>query len=297
MKKHIYALTTAFWFVLLVAVASGCDEQVDPVLGTDQAFTFYGFFNPQGDTQSVRIYPIEGTLERTVAEPLDATVTSTNKETGEVIEWRDSIITFRDGNVGHVFYSKFRADHDTRYTLEAVTRNGRNSYVDIRTPPDGEVEITNLFSARSSVIVEMTYTRTPKILQTASIYTVRVLFPDGTGSTTVRVTIRSSQIEQISDDVWKVTIMPSFDIGSIFTALALRPGRDEVFLDEIEVRAFIASKEWESPIGVFDPELLVQPGTFSNVENGFGFVSGGYYDSFSFQIDDESARNAGFSVE
>ncbi|MBT4052658.1 MAG: hypothetical protein HOE73_06165, partial [Bacteroidetes Order II. Incertae sedis bacterium] len=48
MKKHIYALTTAFWFVLLVAVASGCDEQVDPVLGTDQAFTFYGFFNPQG---------------------------------------------------------------------------------------------------------------------------------------------------------------------------------------------------------------------------------------------------------
>jgi len=32
------------------------------------------------------------------------------------------------------------------------------------------------------------------------------------------------------------------------------------------------AEDWAPPGGVFDPEILVQPGVFSNVENGYGFI-------------------------
>ena len=62
--------------LLTVALTTGCEESVNPVLGTDRAFTLYGFFNPQADTQAVRIFAIEGRLELTRPEPPDAKVVS-----------------------------------------------------------------------------------------------------------------------------------------------------------------------------------------------------------------------------
>ena len=45
---------------------------------------------------------------------------------------------------------------------------------------------------------------------------------------------------------------------------------------EITLIAEVASEDWRPPNGVFDPELLVEPGTLSNVTNGFGFIGSAY---------------------
>ena len=37
------------------------------------------------------------------------------------------------------------------------------------------------------------------------------------------------------------------------------------------VRIRILDANWDPPEGLFDPEVLAQPGTLSNVENGYGF--------------------------
>jgi len=169
--------------------------------------------------------------------------------------------------------------------------------VDVLTPPDGEARVDKVISARSNVIVTLNWSEVPRLIQANVSYFVRIPFPDGSDTTTVRVDIQSGRVSDNGDGTWGVTILPSTDIGMVFSILQIQPGRTPVFLDHIEARVFVVSEEWESPVGSFDPELLVQPGTFSNVENGFGFVGGGYFDSFLFELDDEVARDAGFSIE
>jgi len=296
MRRHFYFGVVAFWLVSVSFMVSGCDESVSPILGTDEAFSFYGYFNPRADTQAVRVFSIDGILKPEAGQKLDAVVSSINMETGETIVWRDSTVFYRDGSIGHVFYALFRPEHDANYAFSAVRSDGVTTTAELRTPSDGETQIVNLVSSRSNVIVDLEWSNVPKVLHTIATYTVRIPFPDRSDTTTIRVRIPSGQAQETGSDKWKVTIIPSLDIGTIYTALFLRPILNPVFLDDIEVSAFIVSRDWESPAGVFDAELLVQPGVFSNVDGGFGFIGGGYYDTFTFELTDEEKRNAGFSI-
>lgn len=282
--------------VSLVLLA-GCEEAVDPVLTTEEAFTMYGFLDPTSDRQAIRVFAIDALLLHAPHERMAATVQTRNNRTGEEVDWLDSLVTYQDQSRGHVFHAPFRVDFDTPYTLTVTGADGRTSEVDVQTPPDGEARIVEIQSARSQVVVQLEWSGVPRLLQTQVSYDVRVPFPDRTDTTTTRVNIRSGRVEPNGDGTWRVYIIPSADIGIVFGALGLQPGRDPVFLDGIEVRAFVASADWESPTGTFDPELLVQPGTFSNVQDGFGFVGGGYFDRFEFDMEDVDKRNAGFSLE
>ncbi len=296
MRKRNYTYVAGLWIIAMMLVVTGCEESVDPVLETDEVFSLYGFLNPREDVQAVRLYSIDGILEISSDDPIDATVTSTNLGSGETVVWRDSVIQFFNRSYGHVFHADFRPEHDTAYEISAVRSDGRTTRVVVQTPPDGVTEIDEIFSIRSSVLVNLKWSNVPRLIQAKVTYVVTVPFPDGSDSTTVRVEIQRGRVEDNGDGTWTVGILPSEDIGTIFNALLLRPGRSPLFLERIEVSAFVVSADWESPTGNFDPELLVQPGTFSNVDNGFGFVGGGYFDTFVFELSDTDAANAGFSI-
>lgn len=297
MKSGIHIVKWLPVLVLVALMQTGCEETVDPVLSTDEAFSLYGYLDPTAEQQAIRVFTIDDILRPATTETLDAEVTSTNLQTGEIVVWRDSIITFRDQSVGHVFLADYKATHNTRYRLQAVRGDGRTATVDVLTPPDGEARVDKVVSARSNVIVTLSWSGVPRLIQANVSYFVRIPFSDGSDTTTVRVDIQSGRVRDNGDGTWGVTILPSTDIGMVFSILQIQPGRTPVFLDKIEAKVFVVSEDWESPVGSFDPELLVQPGTFSNVENGFGFVGGGYFDSFLFDLDDEVARDAGFSIE
>ena len=47
---------------------------------------------------------------------------------------------------------------------------------------------------------------------------------------------------------------------------------DEVALAGLGMEITVLDEAFVPPGGVFDLEVLVQPGAFSNVENGFGFI-------------------------
>ncbi len=65
-------------------------------------------------------------------------------------------------------------------------------------------------------------------------------------------------------------------------------------LKEIIVRVHVGDENWVSPIGVFDAEFLVEPGTFSNVENGFGYFGAGYVETLTFRPTGILVDRAGF---
>jgi hypothetical protein len=51
---------------------------------------------------------------------------------------------------------------------------------------------------------------------------------------------------------------------------------DGLGLFSLRISMTVGSEDWNPPGGVFDPNVLVEPGTMSNVTNGFGFVGAGY---------------------
>jgi hypothetical protein len=60
--------------------------------------------------------------------------------------------------------------------------------------------------------------------------------------------------------------------------------------------AEVASEDWRPPGGVFDPEVLIEPGTFSNVDRGFGFVGGAYRTGATWTPEAAALARAGFQV-
>ena len=60
------------------------------------------------------------------------------------------------------------------------------------------------------------------------------------------------------------------------------------------MRITILDTRFVPPGGIFDPELLVQPGTFSNVENGFGFIGSVGRFSAEWVLKEESLHILGY---
>ncbi|NNF03514.1 MAG: hypothetical protein HKN17_03515 [Rhodothermales bacterium] len=295
MSRRLFIL-----FVLSLSVGltilTGCEESVDPVLGTDQRFTVYGFINPLADTQAVRIYSIEDRLELETAEPLDASVYSEYPGGSERVVWQDSIVTFPDESVGHVYYGVFRPGFDRDLTFVVESPDGTLTRADVRTPPVSRPELGDIISASGNVLVTIDWIDAPRILETRAVYHLRSRLFGDSRIFDKTVVLPTGQVTEGPGGVLRVTIRPAVDIGQLFTILALRPGIDELSLEYVDVQAFVAGDTWDPPTGGFDPELLVQPGTFTNITNGFGFLGTGYYDSFEYVPSTEVAENAGFDV-
>jgi len=50
----------------------------------------------------------------------------------------------------------------------------------------------------------------------------------------------------------------------------------QLVLRALDLRVLIGDQMWDPPGGTFDPNILSQPKTMTNVENGFGFIGAGY---------------------
>jgi hypothetical protein len=286
--------------VLLTAVAvqllAGCEESVDPVLGTNNRYTVYGFLNPAADTQAVRVFEIEDRLRPTPAEPLDAEVWSTSIASSEQTDWKDSVVTYLDGSVGHVFHAAFQPQYDSRHRFVIEAPDGTRTETTIQMAPRTQPNLYDILSAPANVLVKVLWEQAPRILETEVVYHLRSRILGDARIFDKTVRIDSGRIQKASNGDLIVIVEPSKDIGSLYDLLSLRPGVDDLALVSIDVRAFVASADWDPPGGGFDPELLVQPGTFSNITNGFGFLGSGYYDTFNYTPTDEIRQNAGFDI-
>lgn len=282
--------------VVCAGVLTGCEESVNPVLGTDQRFTVYGFISPLADTQAVRIFSIDDRLEITRAEPLDASVYSDTPGGAGRIVWRDSIVTFPDESIGHVYYGVFRPDFDQNLTFVVESPDGTLTQADVRTPPRSDPALGEIISAPANVLISIDWTNAPRILETRLVYHLKSRILGDSRIFEKTVVLPAGQVTEGPGGHLRVTVRPAVDIGQLFTILSLRPGVDELSLESIDVQAFVAGDSWSPPTGGFNPELLVQPGTFTNITNGFGFLGTGYYDSYEYVPSEEVASNAGFDA-
>ncbi|MBX2822668.1 MAG: DUF4249 family protein [Rhodothermaceae bacterium] len=283
--------------IFSVTTFSGCEENVTAILGTDNPYTLYGVFTPGPDTQWVRVFPIKDRLELASPDPLDATFISTNLSTGETHTWRDSTTQDDRGRYSHVFWAPFNVDYGHSYRVEVTRSDGAKSWAEVKVPELSElVELPADRSFRDVKQPILVKEATDRLIQINVTYET-IYVPTTGGSTRLNFTLPYTGMQQMSPEGWVVPIQLSEDIFFLREQLSqtgLWFPSFGVGVTSMTLDLMVVDNAWNPPDNVFDPDVLVQPGTLSNVENGFGFVGAGYKLDLRFRPENDVLVDAGF---
>jgi hypothetical protein len=266
---------------VLLVVVMGCEEDITVVVGTDLPYSLYGVISPQLDSQWVRVYPIEGRLTPTEPEPLDATMTSTNLTTGEEIAWRDSVILDFSNQYAHVFWAPFQAQYDHTYRIDVQRSDGAETFVQVTVPPRSEILIETPQIRIGDVLLPVFVEGDlPRVVGVTVEYAVAYLPFEIGDIITNRFTIPYYTEPNETEGGWRININLREDFEEVRSTIASRgeslDGRVGIILLNTTIDLIVGNEEWNPPNGIFDPNLLVQPGIMTNVMSGFGFVGAGY---------------------
>ena len=268
-------------------VLIGCTDSVDPVIESGRAYTLYGLFDAHADTQAVRVFAIEGTLDLISPEPLGAAVTSTEIGSGIQHEWQESIVQFSNGRFGHVFWAAFRGGYDKTYRLELRRPDNVYTSVQVTMPPAAEPILLDPTLGLGYAVLPVLWRRAPRL------HDIRVSYKTNFGTYEFDYPLD----QEVRQDGIEVDIRLSQDARKIFGDLnRARIPIADLRLTEVKLTVLVSSSAWTPPGGVYDPDVLIEPGVFSNVENGFGFVGAGYDTLLAFDPADSVKIAAGIPV-
>ncbi len=294
----------------VLAAASGCEESVDPIIGTELPFTLWGFMNTGADTQFVRVFPIRDQLIPEQGGGIDARVFSTDLTTGDQREWTYEAVQFDSLIEGHLFWAPFRAEHEHRYRLEVVRSDDATSRVTVTVPAvvDFQIEVTQ----GSTIIPVRIIGDVPHLVGLRVTYHAvnippQLAWPPGTsiaGAVQYPVTILYENVVEKVDDGWVTEIDMVRDFIAVREVYRLnclitddRGSAPDVWLRQMEFSALAADSSWAPPGGSFEPNIISVPGTFSNVENGYGFFGAGQGIRYEWSPDQTVSLLAGYNFE
>jgi len=263
----------------------GCEEEITQVELTDNAFSIYGVINPLESSQAVRVYKIDRLLELTRPEPIDARVQSTDLDSGTMITWQDSLVQFQNGTYGHIYWAPFQAQHNHRYRLEVIRSDGVKAEVVTHVPPFSIAELQEHEINGYFVTQPVLWRDAPHLIN----ITLRYF-------TNVGVFVVKYHLDQTKEVGGQgVTVNFRDDTRRVFQT-AIFYGVSEVILYNVKMDVVVTDENWDPPGGVFDADVFSEPGTFSNVVDGFGFVGSGYPTDFVWVPNDEILEELGFSI-
>jgi hypothetical protein len=298
------ARVTPLFAVLLLAasvIIGGCDEDITAVTGTDLPFSLYGVLIPEADTQWVRVYAITGTLEPERPQPLDAVVRTMDLGTGEGRVWSDTLIRDFSGRMGHYYWTPLRARHGHTYRLTVERSDGASAEAEVTVPEDAVLVIPTAGTGRPVIQPVMVTPRVPRLMKIEVTY--RVLFGITTDTTAFQAAYTKRIVydgrQQPVSEGWRIPIELSNDFNAIRDELiALRMWEPffGIILRSLTIDLQVVNEEWAPPGGVFNADVLAQPGLMSNVRNGFGFLGAGYRMREVWLPRDEVLTAAGFSL-
>ena len=304
MRIRLAVFGSLFGTALLFALA-GCEEDVTTGLGSDRAFSLYGFISPSSDTQYVRVFPVRGRLEPTSAAPIDAQFTSEDLQTGELRTWQDSLVQYHDSTYGHVFWSPFQAVAGHAYRLDVQRSDGARAFVEVDTPPrltpvrqEPFVEFDRFGHVAAAVEPLLLRGGTPRLFKAEVEYWVKYdLGPESTLRIAIPYDVRAEAVEA----GWWIDVSLLRDIADVRDELLSKglwtpESSYGIYVQLITLRTNVVNENWALPGGNLDPDVLIEPGTFSNVEGGFGFVGSGYSLQHTWRPDEETVEAAGFTV-
>jgi hypothetical protein len=269
---------------MLVATAAGCAEDVATPPPSGAAFTLWGALDPESTTQAIRVIAVTTVIEDQPG-PLDATVTSTDLRDGAVTTWRDSIVTFSNGTTGHVFVADLDVDYNGVYRVEVTRSDGAAATAIVTVPPlvEAFLETDEGGSPEEGALW-------PGVPQLNAPAVTAVIQDAGcaVSSATVPFTAIANALAEPIELGWRT----QFSLARLREELPTHLANGAVL--QLRLDAEVASVEWRFPTDDFDPEILIEPGAFTNVEGGFGFVGAAYPAELVWVPDPRATERAGF---
>ena len=268
--------------LLVVCLCMGCNDEISPFDTTDFPFTLWGLVNPQADTQAVRVFTIETTLDLLPAQSIDAvaSIIEVEKEIRHVLV--DSVTQLPNGDYRHTFWSAFDVQHGELYRVEVERSDGlvsRSS--DIRVP--GPITILapepTEFQVQELVLPVFIEGNPPSMPRIDATYDTFSIDRTGVREADNPVTISYVTAPRLENDTWVLTLKLSDDFIRIREDFNAKELQGLICMNGISIEIHVGNEEWRSPVGVFDPNILVEPGTLSNIDNGFGFFGAGFVES------------------
>jgi hypothetical protein len=252
---------------VLALALTGCEEEIARPPDLQAYYTLWGAFDPLADRQAIRVVPITDTVGLGSPDPLPVTVTSVDLETGAETAWRDSVIAFGDGSVGHVFVAGLQPAYGSRHVFRVLDVGGTETSALVAVPPLVE-PIRQTPVVGTGVDYPHLWIDAPRLNRVRATY---ILETEACEPRTVTRTLKPSAAQPIEFG-WRTLLDLDEEAREIISAQEGAP----LSVREITLAVEVASEDWRPPGGVFDPEILVEPGTLSNVTNGFGFVGAAY---------------------
>jgi hypothetical protein len=264
--------------MVLPLLLSACDTQFEPFADGESHFTILGYLDTDADTQFVRIEPLRPVIQRTGA-PIDATVRTIDLTSQTVDVWTDSLIQFSDASFGHVYWSEFQAVPTHTYRIEVERSDGALAWAETTVPerPGDPSAVYGALNENASY-APLFFPGVTEVVDADVLYDVTVdTFCFVPPPSTVRVVHRIRYGDDARGVRWGANEW-RFDLDlwrdrDVLVELSGLSGETCGTVDGLWVRLATPSNEFLPPGGVWDREVLIQPGAFSNVEGGFGFFA------------------------
>ncbi len=286
-------------FVLLFGLVfwAGCEEEVNPFVEEDRFFTMFGYLDTASNEQFLRVIELRTEFAAGGEQGIDALVTTTEVETGVITVWRDSLVSFYDGTVGHIFVGNLRPVPGLHYTVDVTRSDGKRASATTLVPAQPNVILSEAQAAFVGVtqkVVWPTINFIPfkvevwyRTIDTASpglpFREAVVLYGDDNG-----------RVGKQTVDGWEILIRYAEDKKEVTNQLGFGEG-DQPILLSLGMRITMSDEKWRPPDGLFNTEILVQPGTFSNVEGGFGYFGSLNQFSLEWTLSPETTTIAGYT--
>ena len=285
---------------VIFLIFSACSETVETRLQLDYPFSVYGIINPKADTHAVRIFEIKQNIALIRPDPIDAIVISTDIQSGEVYTWRDSVVQLEDGDYRHVYWSDFEASARETYHLKVLRSDGALTEAVTTVPPPINLVVLEPDTLNfSQAIIPLMIEGAPPALPRIDVeYVVVGLDASGRNPVFNSVEFNYAGLEVSGTDGFLLNIDLRKDYLDIYTLFNETDNISATNIDlrNIRVTVHVGDDQWVSPVGFFDEDFLVEPGSFSNVTNGFGFFGSGYSEEIEFRPPVTLIRRAGFHI-
>ncbi len=252
-----------------------CSETfLDPFENDGRYFSVYGFLDASESVHHVRVVEITRFAEdidanRPDTRNVDAQVRSIDLSTGDVTRWTHQLRLLDDGSWGHVFTGRFLVRPGRTYRLEVERSDGKVASAETTVPrfPTTVPTPDRLFFPYESS-PDSAYSALVTLPDIASPWDITLLYDlQGLG-----VSVPYGRPGQRTDDGgWQFTVDMPADAPKMRSFLELDSSDPLPLLHAITLQVRALDGNWDPPGGVFDADVLAQPGTMSNVENGYGF--------------------------
>ena len=283
---------------LALPLASCETALFDPFENEARYFTLFGYLDPLAHEHVLRVVPLSRLHEPIVSAgdlhaSLDAYVRTINLTTGERYTWDYRLERLADETYGHIFRANFPVFEGHTYRLEVRRADSLATSAEVQVPRPGIMPDPHFYAVSKT---SQSITQDVELPEVTTVWDVEVIYhiPRGPRRETLVPIHYGRPGERLGDDRWRFTLRLSEDVPKV--RAILNPDAPEVpaQLKKMSLRLKVLDHGWHPPGGVFDPEIVAQPGMLSNVENGYGYFGAFAIYSYEWCVDPDVLQEIGY---